>query len=374
MTILDRYVLKKFIVPFIYCFLGFIAIWLVFDLSDNGPDFIEGRAPFSKILEFYLSQIPEIIVISLPIGMLLALLYSLTQMSRSNEIISMLGSGRSVVRVLLPLFGVGLILTGITAVFNYSGAPKAQENRKELLREIKRGEKRETYLLAHLFRNREDSRTWFMRRLYTDRNSIHDFQIIQQDPQGIILHQWYGRTGYFDPVTNVWNFEDVKYVEVDPEGEITKTEYMEELSMSGWSETPQRIASSKMNADWLSVPELEAYLQYNSDFPDARLAPFRTQLHYRWALPWVCILVVFIAAPMGIVYSRRGILGGVATAITLFFLLVFVSSLAIALGKGHKIPAALAAWGPMVLFLGIGFILLWMRSTNRDVPIPKLFG
>ncbi len=26
MTILDRYVLKKFLVPFLYCFLGFIAI------------------------------------------------------------------------------------------------------------------------------------------------------------------------------------------------------------------------------------------------------------------------------------------------------------------------------------------------------------
>ena len=45
------------------------------------------------------------------------------------------------------------------------------------------------------------------------------------------------------------------------------------------------------------------------DFPEVRLAPYRTQLHYRWALPWVCLLVVFIAAPLGIVYNRRGILG-----------------------------------------------------------------
>ena len=91
-----------------------------------------------------------------------------------------------------------------------------------------------------------------------------------------------------------------------------------------------------MNPDYLSVPELEDYLEFNKDFPEVRLAPYRTQLHYRWALPWVCLLVVFIAAPLGIVYSRRGILGGVATAIGLFFSLVFFSSLFVALGQGQS--------------------------------------
>ncbi len=374
MTILDRYVLKKFIVPFFYCFLGFIAIWLVFDLSDNGPDFIEGHASLPTILEFYRSQIPEIIVISLPIGTLLALLYSLTQMSRSNEIISMLCAGRSVVRVLLPLFGVGLILTGVTALFNYAGAPQAQKVKKEMLREIKRNEKRETAIQAHLFRNRADYRTWFIRKVRPDQNIINDFQIIQQDKDGTILCQWYGREGFYDAATKTWNLDEVKYVEVNPAGDITKTDLHDELRISDWSETPWRIASSKMNPDWLSVPELRSYLAFNADFPDSRLAPFRTQLQYRWALPWVCLLVVFIAAPMGIVYSRRGILGGVATAITLFFLLVFLSSLAIALGKGDKIPAVLAAWGPLVIFALIGFCLLWFRSTNREIPTLKLLG
>ena len=123
-----------------------------------------------------------------------------------------------------------------------------------------------------------------------------------------------------------------------------------------------------MNPNYLSVNELKEYLVFNKDFPELRLAPYRTQLQYRWALPWVCLLVVFIAAPLGIVFSRRGILGGVATAIGLFFSLVFVSSLCVALGKGSRMPAVAAAWGPMILYFGIGLWLLWYRSTNRDLP------
>ena len=103
MRILDRYVLQKFFLPFVYCVLGFIAIWFIFDLSDNLPDFLQGKVGFDILTEYYRSQIPEIIVVSLPIGALLALLYSLTAMSRSNEIISMLGAGVSVTRVLVPL-------------------------------------------------------------------------------------------------------------------------------------------------------------------------------------------------------------------------------------------------------------------------------
>jgi len=374
MTILDRYVLKKFLVPFLYCIFGFIAIWLVFDLSDNGPDFIEGHASFKFILEFYLAQLPAIVVISLPIGMLLALLYSLTQMSRANEIISMLGAGRSVVRVLTPLLVVGLVLVGVMTFFNYAGAPHAEKTKKAMLKEINSGRKRETTIAGHMFRNREDLRTWYMRKLHPESQAIDDVQIIQQDKEGNVLRQWYARDATYDVARKTWVLEVAKVIDMNLAGDIIKTETPHELRISTWSETPWRIASSTMNSDYLSVPELQDYLKYNFDFPKARLAPFRTQLENRWALPWSAFIVVLLAAPMGIVYSRRGILGGVAMAIALFFLLVFGNNLFIALGKGGRIPAEVAAWGPFGFFFVVGVILLWMRSTNREIRIPKLFG
>src|SRR4030095_6546144 len=162
MRILDRCVLQKFLRPFVYCFLGFIAIWFIFDLSDNLPDFLQGKVGFDVLLEYYKSQIPEIIVISLPIGALLALLYSLTAMSRSNEIISMLGAGVSITRVLVPLMAVGLVLTAVTAYFNYESAPHAAMIKKRTLRDIKRGKTTEVGLRVHLYLNREDLRTWLV--------------------------------------------------------------------------------------------------------------------------------------------------------------------------------------------------------------------
>jgi lipopolysaccharide export system permease protein len=368
MRILDRYVLQKFLLPFVYCFLGFIAIWFIFDLSDNLPDFLQGKAGFDVLLEYYQSQISEIVVVSLPIGALLALLYSLTAMSRSNEIISMLGAGVSITRVLVPLMAVGLVLTAITGYFNYEKAPHAAMIKKRMLRDIKRGKTTEVGLTGHLYRNREDLRTWFSRKVYVDSQRLIDVQIVQQDADGNIIKQWYARDAFHNDITKSWNLQRARYVEFDLEGKISKSEMHDEIEIPGWRETPWRIASSVMNPDYLSVPELKDYLAFNRDFPEVRLAAYRTQLHYRWALPWVCLLVVFIAAPLGIVYSRRGILGSVAAAIGLFFSLVFFSSLFVALGKGNRISPWLATWGPMAVYFLIGLGLLWFRSTNRDLP------
>src|SRR5438552_71188 len=163
MRLLDRYVLKNFLVPFVYCFFGFIAIWLVFDLSDNGPDFIEAHVALRRIAKFYLAQSPQIIVICLPVGLLLALLYSLSRMSRANEIISMLTAGRSVTRILMPLIGVGFIATVVCFALNYELAPHAEEMKRVMMAQLTKGDAQHTKIDEQLFRNRADSRTWYVR-------------------------------------------------------------------------------------------------------------------------------------------------------------------------------------------------------------------
>ncbi len=374
MTILDRYVLKKFAVPFLMCFFGFVGIWFIFDLADNLQDFIQGRASAEALLDYYASQIPEIVVISLPLATLLALLYALAAMSRANEIISMLGAGRSILRIVAPLLAAGALLSGIVTYFNYEGAPHATGMKKVIVGDIKRGKKSDKTIRGHLFRNREESRTWFVARMSIGGGRLEDLQIVQQNAEGAVVAQWYATRADYDPVRRSWTLHDAKHIENSPAGEVLKSHMAERIEVVGWSETPWRVASSMLNADFLSVPELRDYLAYNGDFPEKRLAPYRTQWHYRWALPSVCLLVVFVAAPCGIVYSRRGVLGGVATAITLFFLLVFTSSLFVALGKGGRVPPFAAAWGPMIAFFAAGLAMLWMKTTNRELPKIRIPG
>lgn len=369
MQLLDRYLFIRVLQPFLYCVVGFVSIWLVFDLSENAPAFLDNKAPLSLLVEFYLLRAPEIILMSLPIGFLLALLYTLTQMSRRNEIISMLCAGRSVVRLLMPLFAMGIVLTGLATALNYSLAPHAGAVKKEILTDLrKKGDVNKKALRGHLYRNREDRRFWFVSRLNPAIERFAWVQIIQETPEGDLKRSYYAEDASYDHATKTWNLSNGKVVDFNGKGDVEEQKWFQKLPVHGFSETPWRISSSVLEANFLSVPELREYLVYNSHFTKARLAPYRTQLDYRWALPWGCFIAVLIAGPLGIIYSRRGIMGSITMAIGLFFLLILGSSLFLALGKGDRIDAFAAAWGPVLFFGGIGAVMVWMRSTNREVP------
>ncbi|MEY3481199.1 MAG: Lipopolysaccharide export system permease protein LptG [Verrucomicrobiota bacterium] len=369
MQLLDRYLLNRVLQPFLYCVVGFVSIWLVFDLSENAPAFIENKAPLSLLAEFYLLRAPEIILMSLPIGFLLAMLYALTQMSRRNEIISMLCAGRSVVRLLMPLLLFGLFLTGIATALNYSLAPHAGAVKKEILTDLrKKGDVNRKAIRGHLYRNREDRRFWFISRLNPSIERFAWVQIIQETPEGNIQRNYYAEEASYDHATKTWYLSNGKLVDFNAQGDVKQQQRFQKLQLRNFSETPWRISSSVLDANFLSVPELREYLKYNDHFTAARLAPYRTQLDYRWALPWGCFVAVLIAGPLGIVYSRRSFMGSITMAIGLFFLLILGSSLFLALGKGYRIDATLAAWAPVVFFGGIGMLMIWMRTTNREVP------
>jgi LPS export ABC transporter permease LptG len=375
MTLLDRYLLQKFLTPFLYCVAGFVSVWLVWDLSANLPDFLTGHATFTQVVRFYLLQLPSVLMLSIPVGLLLSLLYTLTQMSRRNEIISMLCAGRSLQRIFAPLVAVGFLTTGFLALLNYSLAPQAGSVRDVMKDEIKSGQKHTRGLVSnHLYRNREDRRLWFFSYLQRDENRAYRVEIIQQDESGIIKEKWYGLNMIFNPQNGIWTLKNARHVTVDGEGNLITSESKHQLAIAGWHETPWKIASSMMNPEFLGVRELEDYLRFNAEFPAVRLAPFVTHWHYRWALPWICLVVVFIAGPLGVVNGRRGIMGGVAGAIMLFAGLIFSNSLFLALGKGDRIPPWTASWGPTLIFLAIGLYLFWLKASGRELPRLRLPG
>src|SRR5687768_7359767 len=367
MRLLDRYILGQFFQAYVYCIAAFVSIWFIFDVSDNISNFLDQRVSRMLILKYYLSQVPQILVTSLPLALLLALLFSLGRMSRTNEIVSMLTAGVSLPRILAPLLAVGLLTTGLSTFLNYSLAPHAEYARKTLLEEQK-SRRPQRGLLGQIFRNRTDNRTWFIQQFVPGENSFTTVHVVQQDAKGNVATNYIATRAIYHPETKAWELEGAKVVHYDEPGNITDIVDSESLMITDWSETPYRLSSANFRAEYLSVPELQDYLRFNSDFPPTLLAPFDTQLKYRLALPWACLVVTLIAAPLGVGYSRRGILSSVAAAIILVFAMNFATHLFLALGEGARISSWAAAWTPNLIFGVLGLLLLYFRATNREPP------
>ena len=366
MRLLDRYVIRNFLQAYLYCIAGFISIWLIFDISDNISTLLDERVGLLLAVQYYITQVPQVFIILLPVSLLLALLFSLGRMSRANEIVSMLTAGVSVPRVLLPLIGMGLLTVAATMTLNYSLAPHAELARKTFFSEAR--SRPESLIEGQIFRNRSDARTWFIQNFRPGGNSFNSVQVLQQDEHDDIVTNYLATRALYRPEEKTWELEQVKVVHYDPAGNIIDAQIYPSLKIDNWSETPFRLGSANVRAEFLSVPELREYLRFNSDFPATLLAPFRTHFQYRLALPWECLVVVCIAAPLGIGYSRRGILSSVAAAVILVFSMNFLTHFFLALGEGDRIAPWIAAWTPNLIFAVIGLYLLYLRASNREAP------
>jgi LPS export ABC transporter permease LptG len=380
--ILEQYTLRGFVQPLVFCFLSFCSLWIIADLLDNLKDFQEAKSKLRDVLGFYASLLPYIYVTVIPVALLLATLYSLTRMSRANELISMLSTGRSLAEVLRPIFLCTAYAAFLGSVANYYWAPRAEGNRKAVIRALTARQADSILADSIMFRNELTRRTWYVSTfpfsLRGGRERMQGVRMTEDAPDGqparTILApsaSWTPRTGW-----RFYNGSEILY----QDGHAQQTPRFASnalgqrtLDLPQIEETPWSLVSYALKADFMGVPELLSYLKAHPKAAEEKLAPFRTHLWHRFALPWQALAVVLFAVPLGVAYSRRGAVGGIAGSIFIFFIFMFVNNLFLNLGKGGHLPPWLTVWLPHLLFGALGAVLFRYRAANRDLPKLRLW-
>src|SRR5262249_25592310 len=142
MRLLDRYLLRELLVPLGYCLAGFLIFWVAFDLFAELNNFQEHKLHGGDILEYYLVKTPEFLVIVMPMGLLLALLYTLTNHARHHEITAIRGAGISMWRLCVPYLGVGLAASLCLFALNEFLVPNTSDQADRILnRRVQRPKK-----------------------------------------------------------------------------------------------------------------------------------------------------------------------------------------------------------------------------------------
>lgn len=376
-SILNRYTLRTFLAPAAFCFIAFSSLWILMDLLDSLKDFQDARIPVFKMALFYMSLMPFIYVSVAPAAVLLGVLYALTKMSRSNEIVSMLGAGRSVFQILTPVFVAALLASMVGVAANYYWAPRAEGNRQAIMRALTEGEAGTILAQSLMFHNPQTRRTWYAGSFpFNLRDEkIRNVEVRQADENGVPERTWIARSAFWWPDTGQWRFyngQEIIYKDGKPQTMIDFTGRVlgspSKLDVNGIEETPWSIVSSALVPDFMGVPDLISYLKAHKTADPRRLAPFRTHLYHRTAFPWQPLVLALVAAPLGIAYSRRGSLGGIAGSIFIFFGMIFINDLFLSLGKGSHLHPGLTVWLPNLIFASIGLTLLYLRSQNKELP------
>lgn len=368
MRLLDRYLLRELLVPLAYCLGGFLIFWVSADLLSNLDKYQEDRMQSGDVLVFYLFKTPEFLVVVMPVALLLALLYTVTNHARHHELTAMRAAGLSLWRLCLPYLAVGLLLSVIVHLFGVHWLDASVEQAEQIrLRRVEQvGETGGRAWEHNLnFRNDRENRVWRVRAYHLETGEMRDVWVEWSLPDGSRA-QLLAERGI--RVNRIWRFDNVRlFVPDHPEDREPRQRLLSSLAMPEFTETRAQIRSqikisqlSRITASRrvrLTVAEVVNYRQMNSELRPELRAMLDTQLHAALAAPWTCLVVVLIAIPFGAPSGRRNVFVGVSFGIIVCFLYYICQRFGLVLGTSGQLDPVLAAWLPNGLFALTGILL-----------------
>jgi lipopolysaccharide export system permease protein len=375
MRLLDRYLLRELLVPLAYCLWGFLLLWISSDLFANLGELQRQGLLTRDIAEYYLVRLPEFVVLVLPIALLLAMLYALTNHARHQEITAIRAAGVSLWRISLPYLGVGFVASLALFVVNEFWVPSSDE-RADAIRKrhqaadphaLGRNEYRNLY-----FDNARDGRRW----------RVGVYNLVSGEMTGVGVYPieqdgskpWELRADQARRIDGIWTFYNaVAFKETAdttaPPVPVLRTNV---LAVPEFSETPEEISSEIKIRDSMTmraakkadvpIKDLVNYLRLHPRPTRSDHYWLHTKLEGRLAAPWTCVVVVLIAIPFGAAGGRRNVFVGVASSIVICFTYFVLLQLGLALGTSGRMSPWLAAWFPNLAF---GLAGLWMTARIR---------
>jgi lipopolysaccharide export system permease protein len=368
MRLLDRYLLRELMIPLAYCLVGFLVFWVAFDLFSELGDYQSRGMSVGSVTWLYLLKVPELLVVVLPVGLLLAMLYALTNHARHHELTAIMAAGVGLWRLFAPYLGVGLAASLFLLAANELWVP-ANARRAELLLQAGANDaaeaRRSQWVQPLNFYNARDRRFW---RVHAYNLKTHEMLKPRVD--------WDRSDGTSVKViadravrTNgAWRFLEVQQFTQRGSDPIPQRVVTNALALPEFGETPDQIRSEIAIARMasfktakqaqLSIREIRRYLAWHPGTDRPEQVWMRTLLQARLAAPWTCLVVTLIAIPFGAPAGRRNVFVGVASSLFICFAFFVLRELSLAFGAGGHMPAWLAAWMPNLCFAAAGLGLM----------------
>jgi lipopolysaccharide export system permease protein len=175
--ILSRYILRQHIPPLGFALAALTCAMLVNQVAKQFGNLVGKGLPWGVILEVFVLTIPFIVAMTLPMAVLVAVLYAFSHLAADNEVTAMKASGISVGRLLAPVLGGATLIGVIALMWNDQLLPWSNHRLRTLLVDIQR--KKPTFQLKEQVINEVVPGQFFLRAARIDpaSNNLKDVTI-----------------------------------------------------------------------------------------------------------------------------------------------------------------------------------------------------
>ena len=346
--ILFRYVIRDFFKYVASTLALCVFLFVLFDFIHKTTNYLSKYKPTTEQLaQYYLYQIPSLIVQSLPICALIGSVVCMVLLGRTNEVTAMRAAGMSPLRIGFPIIIGSFFLTAISFVTGEGILPHSAKKMHYIQQVLIEKESSD---------QDGDSSRWFRR----DRQLFNykEFVPLNNLLLGVSITEvgasfrpsqiLEAESAFYQSESDNWILRNVKVTKFWPNGTIAAVEKKTGV-VSALPIDPKKLTKERRMPNEQSLSELHDTISRGESI-GADVTPYSVDMNLKLAFHFSSVVVSLIGLKFGYKSERstetaRGVLLGIAVGVGYWVIL----SAGRALAKGGAIHPILGAWSANII-------------------------
>lgn len=355
-SIIDKYIIKKFLSTFFFMLAIIMMFSIVFDVSEKLGDFISNKAPLNEIIfDYYLNFIILYGNMFTSMIVFISVIWFTTKMAKDTEIIPIWFSGKPIYRYLRPYFISATILMIFSLYVNHFVVPNA--NKERLAFEEKYY--RDIMVVDDYHAEYPGNQSVFFSN-YNERDKrINDFTFQQWtsgDKPSCFIKSRYALN---KPGSTTWQLRDL-YIKNFHQDHI-EIRHMKSLDTS-FNFTISEMTHRESVAATMSFYELKTFIEREKTKGSSMVPMYEIELHQRTSYPFAAYILTLIGVSVASTKRRGGVGVNIAIGLGIVFIYIFAMKMLTVATLNLGFPSLLSVWIPNVFFALTGIVLFRMSQ------------
>ena len=356
--VLDKYILRQVIEMFL---MGVFVFTTIIFASDTFITLIKQIAkygiPFKVAFIMVLLNLPQVIVMTIPMGVLLSTVMTLNRLSLSSEITVMRACGISLNRIAKPIFIFAVVMALSSFIINENIVPVMTKQSTKLAlwsleqKHIPAG--KENFVFKDIGEKGVLKRLFYVGK--ATEKSLYNITVLDNSKPGTI-QVLQAREGSTSP--EGWHFNKGATYTITENGQVLNSTLFDTSTVRfglDLTEEANKNLSKEKN-----FKQLLDYLT-KEDLPKEQRQIYFIDLFDKIALPVTTIVFVLLGVPLAITPPRVRYNRGFLFSILIIFAYYIVRALSLSFGEAGSLNPFLSAWLPNIILTILGICLYYRK-------------
>ena len=363
MKIIDWYILKRFLVTFLFTLLILIPIAIAIDISEKIDNFLEhaNLGIYEIVNDYYVNFTIYYTNTFMPLALFIAVILFTSKLSNNTEIIAITNAKISFTRFLYPYFLGATIVTIVSLAMNHFVVPNSSKERKAFEKQYikNRSQLNRLKFVQNFSLQLTDSTYIYLRSFNIENNSGYDFTSEVYD--GLKLKSKLSADNIkFNPKDSVFTLRNWRKRQIykDRDSIFSGNKIDTVFSFTAKDLIYQSALSQEMPSD-----ELMSFIDVSKKRGVKNLNAYLVELHKRTSLPIASYILTIIAVALAFRKKRGGTGINLALGVGIMFIYIFLMKISEVLGAVAGVNSFIYVWIPNLLF-GCLAIYLYLNARK----------